>query len=553
MKRSLIALVFAVLLAVGLAAQKRAAELVLTNGNIYAVDSKLGRVEALAIADGKIVAAGTSEEIEQWIDSGTRAIDLQGKFVMPGFNDAHTHLAMAGEGLLGVNLDGTRSMAEFQQRIRDRLKGFQPGEWITGQGWDHSLLKENRYPTRADLDAVSTAHPMIFTRVDGHSVVVNSLALEKAGIARDTPSPAGGTIVKDAKGEPTGWLKDNAMALVRRLVPPPTMETRKRALLLALAEAARHGVTSVQDNSDWQDFLALQELQKEGKLTARVTEWLPFASSVEKLKQMREEGGTTDPWLRTGALKAMTDGSGGSRTAAMFEPFANDPGNRGLLMFEPEELKQMVAERDAAGFQIALHAIGDRAIRVTLDAFEAARKSNGRRDARHKIEHVQYVHRDDVPRFAQLGVIASLQPVHLLAEIRWTETLLGRERIHQAYAVNSLLKAGARVALGTDYPVEHISPLRSVYAAVAREFKAGGPLGGFVPAEKISVEEAIRAYTLGSAYVEFEEERKGSLTVGKWADLVVLSKDITHVPPPEILRTEVLLTMVGGRIVYEKK
>jgi len=546
-----------VILLIGLAgtlvAQKPTADLVLTNGNIYTGDAKLGRVQALAIAGETIVAAGTAEEIKAWVGPKTRVIDLGGKFVLPGFNDAHTHLGSGGERLLTVNLEGVRSLAEFQQRIRERLKNFQPGEWITGSGWDHSLLKENRIPMRQELDAVSSTHPMIFTRIDGHSVVVNSLALAQAGITRETPNPPGGDIVRDANGDATGWLRDAAMALVRIHVPPPTLATRKRALLLALADAARHGATSAQDNSDWEDFLALRELKQEGKLTLRVTEWLPFSAPVDTLRQMRQEGGTTDPWLKTGALKAMTDGSGGSRTAAMFEPFANDPGNRGLLMFEPEELQQMVRERDAAGFQIALHAIGDRAIRVTLDAFEAAQKQNGRRDARHKIEHVQYVHRQDVPRFRQFGVIASMQPVHLLAEIRWTTPLLGAARIHQAYAVNSLLKAGARVALGTDYPVEQISPLRGIYAASTREFDTGGPEGGYVPDEKITVEQAIHAYTLGSAFAEFEENRKGTLAPGKLADLVVLSNDITRIPPRQILQTEVLQTMVGGRIVYEKK
>jgi hypothetical protein len=556
MKRSFLLLVFLATLSTGLPAAEPA-DLVLLNARIYTVDPHLKFAQALAIRDGRIVAVGASEEMQHWTGPDTKVLDLEGKLVLPGFNDAHTHLWHAGSELISVNLKDTRSVAELQQRIRSRLHDYRPGDWVTGSGWDQSLWAENRYPTRADLDPVSSEHPMMFTRVDGHSAIVNSRALALAGITRETPDPEGGEIVRDADGESTGWLKENATELVSRLIPAPTMEYRKRALAAALAEAARWGVTSVQDDSvrfgSWENFLVMRELKNEGKLTVRVTEWLPFDLPVEKLKEMQREGGTDDPWLRTGALKYQIDGSGGSRTAAMLDPFAVEPDNRGMLFYEPEELERLVIERDAAGFQVALHAIGDRAIRITLDAFEAARAANGRRDSRHKIEHVQYVHRDDVPRFRALGVIASMQPAHLLAEIRWTSTLIGREREHQAYAVNSLLMAGAVVAFGTDYPVENIPPLRNLYAAVAREFEAGGPEGGWQPQERVNIEQALRAYTWGSAVAEFSEAHKGTLTPGKFADLVVLSKDITRLPAKELLDTEILLTMVGGRIVFEKK
>ena len=553
MKRALLLLVLLLGLAAGLLSEPPAADVVLTNGNIYTVDVRLGRVEAIAITRGKIAAVGTAEEMQHWVGPQTKVIDLEGKFVMPGFNDAHTHLANAGQGSLSVNVEGTRSIAEFQQRIRARLSEFEPGTWVVGRGWDHSLWQENRMPTKADLDAVSTSHPMFFTRVDGHSAVANSLALERAGITRSSEQPEGGEIVRDTDGEPTGWLKENATGLVSRLIPAPTSEQRKRGLLLALAEAARYGVTSVQDNSSWEDFLALRELKQEGKLTLRVTEWLPFDAPLNKLEEMRKEGGATDPWLKTGALKGVTDGSGGSLSAAMLEPFANAPDNRGILLYDPEQLKKMVVDRDAAGFQIALHAIGDRANRVALDAFEAALKINKRRNARHKIEHAQFVHRDDFARFKELDVIASMQPCHLLADMRWAPTILGPEREYEGYAIGTMRKAGARLAFGTDYPVEHINPLRGLYAAVTREFEDGGPEGGWLPEEKVSLEEAIRAYTLGSAFAEFEERRKGTLSPGKFADLIVLSQDITNVSPSELLRTDVLLTMVGGKIVYQKE
>jgi len=528
-------------------------ELVLTNGNIYTVDSALGRVEAIAITQGKIVAVGTAKEIEHWVRSNTKVIDLEDKFVMPGFNDAHVHFGSAGQGMLNVNVEGTRSLAEFQQRIGARLGEFGPDEWVTGRGWDQSLWKENRMPTRADLDDVSTAHPMLFERVDGHSSVANSLALELAGITRDTPDPEGGVIVRDDAREPTGWLKEKAVELVGHLVPAPDRERRKRGLLLAMQEAARLGVTSIQDNSEWEDFLAFQDLKEEGKLTLRVTEWLPFEASLDHLEEMRKEGGTTDLWLKTGALKAVTDGSGGSLSAAMLEPFANAPDNRGILLYEPEQLKKMVVDRDAAGFQIALHAIGDRANRVALDAFELARKVNNRRNTRHRIEHAQFVHRDDFSRFKELGVIASMQPCHVLNDLRWAPTILGPEREYEGYPWNSLRKAGALLAFGTDYAVEPLNPMRGLYASLTREFEDGGPEGGWLPGEKLGIAEAIRAYTWGSAYAEFEDHRKGTLAPGKFADLIVLSQDITHLPATEVLRTEVLLTLVGGKIVYEKE
>ncbi len=539
-------------IAAGLCAQNPPADLVLTGGNIYTGDIRLPRAEAIAIAEGKVVATGTSEEIGQWVGPQTRVIHLKGRFVMPGFNDAHTHLGGAGRGMLSVRVEATRSVAEFQRRIRDRVSDYRAGEWITGGGWDHSLWRENRVPTRGDLDAVSRRHPMFFTRVDGHSGVANSLALEKAGITRLTLDPEGGEIVRDTMGEPTGWLKEKATRLVSRLIPDLTPEQRKRGLSLALAEAARHGVTSVQDNSGWEDFLTLLELKREGKLTVRVTEWLPFTAPLERLVEMRRTGGTKDSWLKTGALKAVTDGSGGSGSAAMLDPFANAPQNRGILLFNPEELRKMVVERDAAGFQITLHAIGDRANRVALDAFEAALRANRRADARHKIEHAQFVHADDRSRFRELGVIASMQPSHVLADLRWAPTLLGPEREYEAYSWKSLQDAGAHLAFGTDYPVEAINPLRGLYASVTREFIDGGPRGGWLPEEKIGIEDAIRAYTVGSAYAEFEEHRKGTLMPGMLGDLVVLSRDITRVSPREILATEILLTVVGGKIVYEK-
>jgi len=384
--------------------------------------------------------------------------------------------------------------------------------------------------------------------------VANSLALEKAGITKDTQDPPGGEIERDpATGVPTGMLKENAVRLVRSEIPEITPAQRRRGIELALAEAARYGVTSIQDNSDWEDFLVYAQLRKEGKLAVRITEWLPFLAPLDRLEEMRRHGGTSDPWLKTGALKAVTDGALGSRTAALLAPYRDNPSNSGILRIEPEQLKKMVIERDKAGFQIALHAIGDRANRIALDAFAAARAANGKRDARHRIEHAQVVALNDIPRFAALGVIASMQPCHETTDMRWAEARLGPERSKGAYAWNSMLRHGVRMAFGTDYDVEPINPMIGLYACTTRELPAGGPKGGWVPKEKISLDACIREYTLGSAYAEFEENNKGQLAPGKFADIVVFSADITRIPPPQLLKTQVLMTFVGARLVYEKK
>ncbi|MCL6481504.1 MAG: amidohydrolase [Firmicutes bacterium] len=538
--------------AAGLAAQAPA-DLVLVQGNIYTVNPRQPRAEAVAIRGEYIVAVGSNEEIRKWVGPNTRVVDLGGRFAMPGFNDAHIHLASGGAAKLAVDLSGAESLEAFQERIRARLSDYRPGEWITGRGWDHTLWDPPRFPTRADLDAVSREHPILLTRVDGHVAVANSLALQRAGVTRATPDPPGGEIQRDSlTGEPTGLLKETAMGLVARTVPALTPAQRRRGIELALAEAAQLGVTSLQDNSGWDDFLLYRELRDQGRLTVRITEWLPFQAPLEQLLEMRRQGGVRDRWLKTGALKGVTDGTLGSRTAAMLEPYADDRSTRGILRIPQDELRRMVIERDAAGFQIALHAIGDLANRAVLDAFEAAQRANGRYDARHRIEHAQVVAPDDFARFAALGVIASMQPVHQSTDMRWAGQRLGPERSRGAYAWRTMLRHGVRLALGTDYPVEPMDPRRGLYACATRELPEGGPAGGWVPEEKISVEECIQAYTLGSAYAEFEEQNKGQIVAGQYADIVVFAEDLTRIPPRQILTTPVVLTLVGGRIVYEK-
>lgn len=530
------------------------ADLALINGDIYTVDSAHPRAQAIAIRGEKIEAVGTTEEIRALVGPKTRVIDLHGRFAMPGFNDAHTHLASAGMKKLNVDIEGAKSLADFQNRIRAALKNYKPGEWITGSGWDHTLWPEKRFPTRWDLDAVSKNHPMMLGRVDGHVAVVNSRALEIAGITKNTPDPTGGHIVRDEKtGEPNGMLEeDAAMSLVSRHIPPPRPERRRRGIELALADAVSHGVTSIQDYSTWDDFLIYRELKTEGKLPLRITEWLTFTEPLAKLEEERREGGTTDPWLKTGALKAFMDGSLGSRTAAMLAPYSDDLSTSGILRMQPAELNRMSIERDKAGFQLNFHAIGDKANRVALDAFAAVLAANGPRDRRDRVEHAQIVAPEDFARFAKLHVIASMQPVHLLDDERWAGERIGPERSRGAYAWNTMRKDGVRLAFGTDYPVEAVNPLRGIYACVTRELPEGGPAGGWEPQEKLPRDVCIYDYTVGSAYGEFEENRKGELKAGMFADIVVYPADIMRMAPHELMTTPVDVTITGGRVVYER-
>ena len=537
------------------------------NGRIYTNDASAPWASAILVRGEVILAIGEEDEVTALSEKGTQVVDLEGHFVMPGFNDAHVHLGSAGQDALAVRLHGATSIPEVQKRLAAAIAQTKPGEWVTGSGWDHTLWQDKRFPTRQDLDSISPQNPVFLVHISGHVAVANSAALKVANITAKTPNPSGGEIEHDAAGEPDGMLKEgSAISLVESKIPPPSNERRRKGIELALADVAANGVTSIQDNSlvdalgktpaanagndTWDDFGVYRELKKEGKLAVRITEWLPFAAPLERLEQMRREGGTTDPWLRTGALKMVTDGALGSRTAAMLAPYSDDPKTTGILTMEPEKLKALAIERDKAGFQLNFHAIGDRANRVSLDTFEAVAKANGPRDRRDRIEHAQVVALSDLPRFASLQVIASMQPSHQTTDMRWAESRVGPERIKGAYAWNSLQKFGARLAFGTDYDVEVISPFRGLYACVTRELPDGGPAGGWQPQEKISLADCVRAYTSGSAYAEFMERKKGELKAGEFADFIVLSADVTRIPPAEYTKIKVLRTVVGGRAVY---
>lgn len=511
---------------------------------------RASRLTAIAVSNGKIVAIGIdTDRIMQLKGPNTQIIDLDGRFVMPGFNDAHTHLASGGFEKLDIDLVGTKSLDDMKRRIASRAKTAAPGEWLVGRGWDHTLWSNQRLPDRHDLDSVTGDHPAVFTRVDGHIAVVNSIALKTAGIGPQTPDPSGGKIDRDEKGEPTGILRETAKDNLISSLPKPTPAQRRRAIELALHDAAQWGVTSAQDNSQWDDFLVYEQLEKEGELTLRISEWLPFDAPLEELERRRSYHPATDPMLHTAMLKGFMDGSLGSRTAALLAPYADDPKNSGLPRYEQDVLDKKTVERAQAGFQIGFHAIGDRAARMALHAFASAENRSQKRDFRFRIEHAQVVAMHDLLQFKDLDVIASMQPNHLLTDMNWAEARLGPDRAEDSYDWREFLDDGIHLAFGTDYPVEPITPFRGLYAAVTRKNEAGTK--EYFPEEKITIEQAIAAYTSGSAYAQFAEKEKGLLQPGMLADFVVLDRDIMRVDPPEILKTRVLRTVVGGKTVYK--
>ena len=527
------------------------ADLVLAGGRVWP-GKNLPEATAIAIAAERVLAVGDDASVRRLVGPTTRVVDLKGRLVVPGFNDAHVHFLDGGFGLLSVDLRPARDEADFAKRLGDYAKTLPKGTWILQGNWDHQAWPSKALPTRQLIDAVTSEHPVFVGRLDGHMALANSLALRLAGVTRDTRDPEGGTIVRDASGEPTGILKDNASGIVFRVVPEASREMNLRAARAALKEAARVGVTTIQDNSAVDALPTYQQLRAQGELTARMYVWRYAAASLAPLLAAGVRTGLGDEWIRLGALKILSDGSIGSATAALFEPFVSNPASKGLLLHTPEELGRMVDEADAAGFQLAVHAIGDRANSLVLDAFARAAAAYGARDRRFRIEHAQHVRAADIPRFKALGVIASVQPSHCIDDARFVENHVGKGRLPDAYRWKSFLDAGVPLAFGTDWFVEPLDPRLGLYAAVTREFPEGGPAGGFQPQEKITLEQALDAYTRGSAYAEFAEADKGELSPGKLADLVVFEADLFRIPPRQILTTPVDLTVVGGRVVFER-
>ena len=542
---------FGILFLAGCQREEPKADLILRNGVFFTVNETQPTVQAIAVRGDRILAVGTDEEIERYSGEATRIIDVEGRFGCPGFNDAHLHLVSGGKSMMEVDLVGAGSVEEIQRRVLRKLYRLPPGTWLTGRGWDQTLLPDKRWPTKRILDRIAPNVPIFLRRVCGHAALVNSKALTIAGITAETPDPPGGEIVKNpATGRPTGILKEGAMDLVAQYIPPSSEEVILAAVEAALAEARRLGVTSVQDNTSADMLEVYQQLLDEDKLTCRISEWPPLQEDLTEYKKLRNR--YDGPMLRFGLLKGFSDGSMGSRTAAFFEPYSDDPSTYGIPQMTQEALNRLVLRADGEGFQIGIHAIGSRGNRMVLDAYALARKINGARDSRHRIEHAQVLTEADLPRFEELGVMASMQPSHCISDMRWAEERIGRERCRYAYAWKSLKNSGAVLAFGTDWPVESLNPMLGLYAAVTRRDTLGYPPRGWFPQERLTMEEAIEAYTLGSAYAEFMEKEKGSLEPGKLADVVILDRNLLSVSPSQILKTRVVYTIVGGKIVYQR-
>ena len=550
---------------------------ILTGAHLRANDSSTTprEVSALAVARGAVLSVGSDEAMLRLRGTNTAIVDLHAAFAMPGFNDAHVHLYSAGaQKALSVDLDHIGSLDAMKGRIAAYAAAVRPGAWVQGGGWDHTLWPSGKLPSRADLDTVTGDHPAIFYRTDGHILVANSRALAAANITTATKDPTGGQIDRDSSGMPTGIVREApAMKLLEQKIPPPTEEQRQLALRTAIDDALAHGVTSVQDYSpDWPNFQVLEAMEHQGKLHLRISEWQDFNLPLEILRARRASHPSDDLLLHLGMLKGFMDGSLGSRTAAMEDPYSDDAATTGIPRYDEDELTRLSTARAAAGFQLGFHAIGDRANHMALDAFAAAGASavpadhpappahpdasivttdspaHITADLRFRVEHAQVVSPGDFDGFAQLGVIASMQPSHLLTDMNWAMQRLGPERARGAYAWKSFLNRGVTLAFGTDYPVESIDPFRGLYAAVTRKNEAGTAV--FEPQERISIEEAIYAYTQASAFAEFRETRLGRLEPGFLADLVILDRNPLTAAPGELLHTRVLRTIVSGETVY---
>jgi predicted amidohydrolase YtcJ len=505
--------------------------------------------EALAVSGNTILAVGDVAAIQKLITPTTRVLDARGGMVTPGFIDSHVHFLEGGLSLRSVQLRDARSKQEFVARIKAFAAAVPPGTWITGGDWDHQNWG-GELPRKDWIDAASPKNPVWINRMDGHMSLANSLALAAAKVGKDTRDVKGGAIMRDASGEPTGILKDNAKSLVDRAMPAPSAQMMDRALDAAMKYVAQNGVTSVVHMGTWSDLEVFWRAQKEGRLRTRIRAAVPL-STWERLAQTVAREGRGDDFLSIGCLKAFVDGSLGSHTAAFLEPFADAPKDTGLLVNQPDDLYRWTSGATGAGLQVMVHAIGDRAIRLQLDIFDRVRNEQHPPDPRFRIEHAQHIAPADLPRFAGIGVIASMQPYHAIDDGRWADKLIGPERARTTYAFRSLLDAHTRLAFGSDWDVAPPTPLEGIYAAVTRRTLDDKNPEGWVPQQKITVEEALRAYTSDAAYAGFAERRKGTLEVGKLADFVLLDRDLTRIPAPEIRHVRVLATVVGGETVYE--
>jgi predicted amidohydrolase YtcJ len=535
------------------------ADLIIINGKVLTIDKDNPIAEAVAVKGEKIIAVGTSATIKKLnLEGKTKVIDAGGRLVLPGFNDAHVHFGPLDPDY--IELRYTTDPATITEKVKAQVAKSKPGQLINGGHWFHEMFTDKKWPSKELIDKVSPENPVLLYRADGHSVLVNSYVLKKSGITKNTIAPFGGEIQKDAKsGEPTGILKDAAMDLIKlgdvKIERTPEEEKARtwQGYLLAMEEARKLGVTSLQ-NAGWGDFDSYEKLMNEGKLTSRIDLGAPLSGDTAVLhkylgleKKYPDEGN----WIRFGYLKAFSDGSMGSSTALMFEPFSDDPTNTGLAQWPYEEIEKMVITADKMGFQIGIHAIGDKANNWILNAFEKAAEVNGRRDSRHRDEHTQTVRLSDIPRFAQLGVIPSMQPTHCISDKLFYEKRVGYDRCKGTYAWRSFIDAGSILAFGTDYQVEPLNPMEGLYAAVTRKDRLGEEGNGWFPEQKLTMEEAIKYYTWGSAYAQFMDDRKGILKGGYLADIIITDRDLLTIPENEIMKTKIDYTITGGKIVYE--
>ncbi len=540
----------------------QSATMILVNGKVWTENPAQPVAQAVALSNFTILAVGDNDAIRKLAGPETQIIDLKGHLLLPGFNDAHVHFLGGGDSLITVQLGTANSQAEMKERVAAYAKSLPEGAWIRNGNWDHQRWSPPTLPNHQLIDQACGGHPALLWRLDGHMALANALALKLAGIDSNTRDVPGGEIERDAQGNPTGILKDAATALVERVMPPPTAEEQDKAMDAALREAASHGVTSVQnmadtseDRSQPDNFREFQKFDREGRLTVRIYESMP----VRDYKFLADPGIVApfgSPKLRLGNLKAFADGALGSATAWMDEPFTNNPGKSGIAspdLLDPERFYSELRAADKAGLQISIHAIGDRANRTILDLYARLEKDNGPADRRPRIEHAQHLHPADYPRFAKLGVIASMQPYHAIDDGRWAQTILGPERIRSSYAWKSLLDVGATLAFGSDWPVAPLDPVMGIYAAATRQTLDGKNPDGWIPEQKITVAQAVHAYTMGSAFAEHQEKVKGSIEAGKLADLVELSDDIFTIPPQAIRDTRVEMTIFDGKIVYQRK
>jgi predicted amidohydrolase YtcJ len=541
-------------LCLALAACGRTADIVVTGGAVWTGLSSGGpRPGGVAIAAGKILAVGDSAELARYIGARTAIVHANGGLVMPGFVDGHTHFIDGGFQLASLDLRDAATPQEFVRRIREFAHTKKPGEWILGGDWDHTLWKGAPLPRHEWIDSVTPDNPVFVNRLDGHEALANAAAMKAAGITKDTPAPSGGEVVRDAHtGEPIGIFKDQALDLIGRAIPAPSPEQRDSALARALAYAASLGVTGTAHMSaSWADLASYRRLERAGRLTLRVAVYLPLESWHAVADSVQRDG-AGDDWVRIGGVKGYMDGSAGSRTARFFAPYADSAGYRGLFQNPPDSMAKWIGSADSAGLQVAVHAIGDEANAVVLGIYDSLTRAHGRRDRRFRVEHAQHLRPQDIPLFGQLGVIASMQPYHAIDDGRWVERRIGPVRIKTTYAFRTLLDTGAKLAFGSDWTVAPLDPILGVYAAVTRRTLDGKNPGGWVPEQKITLAEALRAYTVGNAYALFHERTRGALAPGYDADVVVLDRDLFTMPPDSLDRVRVAVTIVGGEIVYRK-